>query len=119
MFEVIIIVRELGRLKPDYSLNFSLPALPREGDYISITRPDTPKPWSEDLIVRKVWWNLHHPETAGVAEDVKVGKLTEIFIECDAAEGPYASDHWRKMLGGAASRGVDVPTFEVERVVLR
>ncbi len=32
MFEVTIVVREPGRLKPDYSLPFSLPAVPREGD---------------------------------------------------------------------------------------
>ncbi|NWG52864.1 MAG: hypothetical protein HXY28_04015 [Hydrogenophilaceae bacterium] len=38
MVEVVIVVREFGRKKPDYSLKFELPTLPRPGDYISIKK---------------------------------------------------------------------------------
>lgn len=115
MFEVTVVVREAGKLKPDYSLPFSLPALPREGEYISVTRPDTPDPWSEDLIVRKVWWRLFHPETGGFSQsDAQIGKVIEIFVECDPAIGPYSSDQWRNSLSGYKAE-----TFEVERFSLR
>lgn len=115
MIDVIVLAREAGKLKPDFSLPFCLPALPREGDYISITRPDTPDPWSEDLIVRKVWWRLFHPETGGFAHgDPKSGKVSEIFVECDPAIGPYSSDQWRDSLSASKAE-----TFEVERFSIR
>ena len=41
---VIVIVRESGRLKPDYSLEFDLPDIPAVGSYLSIQRPDKPRP---------------------------------------------------------------------------
>jgi hypothetical protein len=65
MVRVSVFVRELGGKKPDYRLEFDLPEVPREGSYISIHRP-VHELYSEDLIVRKVWWRLHHPETAAV-----------------------------------------------------
>jgi len=116
MIEAIVVVREAGKTKPDYSLHFAFPVLPREGDYISISRPDTPEPWSEDAVVRKVWWRLSHPETSGVTSgDLKVGKVIEVFVECDIAEGPYASDAWRQVTNGARDRDIDVEYFDVER----
>jgi hypothetical protein len=44
MVKVHIVIRQIGRLKPDYSLDFELPEVPRIGDYISIHRPDRPEP---------------------------------------------------------------------------
>lgn len=111
MVEVIIVVRELGRVSPDYSLSFELPAVPNMGSYISINRPDHREPYSEDLIVRKVWWRLHHPETRATVPDgeQRIGKLTEIFVECDVAVGPYATDRWRHSYSDRAEK------FEIER----
>jgi hypothetical protein len=63
MVQINLVVRELGRLKPDYSLDFELPEVPAVGSYISIQRLDHPEPYGEDVIVRKVWWRLKHPET--------------------------------------------------------
>ena len=55
MTRVRIVVREVGRKKPDYSLDFDLPEIPKIGSYISIRRPDTPEGYDdEDLIVRQV-----------------------------------------------------------------
>lgn len=120
MVGVLIVVREVGRSKPDYSLPFELPAVPAVGSYISISRPDTPEPYSEDLVVRHVWWRLHHPETgAAVTGDVKVGSLTELIVECDPAIGPYALDRWRDALEAAEQRGVAVERFGVERLSIR
>jgi len=46
---VIIVVREEGRLKLDYSLEFEVPEVPAVGSYISIRRQDKREPWGEDL----------------------------------------------------------------------
>jgi hypothetical protein len=120
MPKVIVVVRELGRLKPDYSLPFDLPEVPKVGSYISISRPDAPEPYSEDLIVRQVWWRLHHPETAATTSgEPKAGRLTEIMVECDPAIGPYALDRWRDMLERARGRGVEVEEFEITRFSVR
>jgi hypothetical protein len=115
MIRIIVIVRESGRLKPDYSLTFDAPAIPREGEYISIQRPDKMRPLGEDMIVRKVWWRYFHPHAGAyqTEEDQKVGKLDEVYVECEPAIGPWSSDDWRKSFEGHA------PTLEVERFSVR
>ncbi|WP_370221276.1 hypothetical protein [Qipengyuania sp.] len=95
-------------MKPDYSLDFQTPALPRVGDYLSIQRPDHPPPYGEDVIVRRIWWRFDHPTTDGFVEKPETGTLKEILVECDPALSPYSSDQWRKHNQGA-------PEFEVER----
>ncbi len=42
MVNVILVVREPGNLKPEYSLEFELPEVPAIGSYISIQRLDSP-----------------------------------------------------------------------------
>jgi hypothetical protein len=74
MVQVNIVVREIGKLKPDFALDFELPEVPAVGSYISILRPDTPEPYGEDLVVRKVWWRIKHPETRGLdSAPAKIG----------------------------------------------
>lgn len=120
MVRVIVVVRELGGLKPDYSLNFDLPEVPSIGSYISVQRPDKPEPFGEDLIVRKIWWRLKHPKTGVTAsQPAKIGSLTEIFVECDPALSPYSSDDWRRLAEGGKNRGIDVEEFEVARFSVR
>jgi hypothetical protein len=112
--EVFVIVRGVGRLKPDYSLKFELPEVPAIGSYISINRPDVMVPLGEDLIVKQVWWRLFHPVTGAHADDKeedRAGSLIEIMVECDIAIGPYASESWRKSYEGRPG----VVEFEVER----
>jgi hypothetical protein len=115
------VVREVCRLKPDYSLDFELPEVPKPGSYISIQRPDKPEPYGEDLIVRQVWWRLNHPETAGFgSEPPKVGKLTEIMVECEQAIGPYSSDNWRDtLMGKRARQEIDAARELIGRLVCR
>ncbi|MDI3567111.1 hypothetical protein [Bradyrhizobium sp. Arg816] len=122
MTRAIVVVREVGKLNPEYSLEFDLPEVPRVGSYISINRPDNPEPYGEDMIVEKVWWRLHHPETrAGfsASEPAKIGKLTEIFVECIQATGPWSSDRWRDMLDVRRERGAEIPQFDLARVQVR
>lgn len=120
MIEIHLVVRGPGRTTPDYSLKFAVPTLPRPGDYISVHRPDKPAPYSEDCIVRHVWWRLEHPETAAViyGRSEKIGSVEEIFVECDPALGPYASDAWRDNLESMRERGI-IPEFEVQRFSVR
>jgi hypothetical protein len=61
MVQIVLVIREPGRLKPDYSLPFDLSEIPRVDDYISVYRPDS-ETHTEDVIVRHVWWQLHHPD---------------------------------------------------------
>jgi hypothetical protein len=114
MVDVYVVVREVGGLKPGYSLKFELPEVPAVGSYISINRPDLRQPLGEDLVVRKVWWRLFHPVTAAFADEKeaeRAGNLIEIFAECDIAIGPYASEQWRKSYEGRPG----VEEFEVSR----
>jgi hypothetical protein len=116
MVQIIVVIREAGSEKIDYSLHFDVPEVPSAGAYISVTRTGDREPYSEDLIVRHVWWRLSHPENAAISSgEPKVGSLTEIFVECDIAEGPYASDAWRRTVNSARNRGLEVPAFEVRR----
>jgi hypothetical protein len=119
--KMTIVIRELGKTKPDYSLVFDLPEIPRVGDYISIHRPNKPEPYGEDLIVRYVWWRLEHPETRSVvtAGTERTGGLKEIFVECDPAVGPHSSDDWRDSLEAARDRGATVEEFKVSRLSVR
>lgn len=119
MIDVIVCVREPGRTKIDYSLNFKLPTLPRKGDLISVQRPDKDTPFGEDMVVKEIWWRLDHPETGVISsEPQKTGKMNEIFIECEPATSPYSSDHWKKYVEG--QRGTEsVPKFDVARVEIR
>jgi hypothetical protein len=122
MTRVTVVVREVGKLNPDYSLLFELPEVPTPGSYISIHRPDNPDPYSEDMVVEKVWWRLEHPEARASTsgdEPQKVGSLKEIFVECVPATGPWSSDRWRDMLDQRRKHGADVPEFEIARVSVR
>ena len=115
MVKFLVVVREPHRLKPDYSLEFEAPLLPREGDYLSIQRPDHERPFGEDMIVAKVWWRLAHPETDGFgSEPPLVGSLDEMIVECVPATGPYSSDEWLRWLSRAGA-----PELEVARVSVR
>lgn len=119
MVKVIVVVREAGRESPDYSLDFELPQVPEIGSFISITREGEREPFSEDVVVRHVWYRLKHPTRDGLTEDRQVGRVTEVFVECDIAEGPYASDHWRKVAEAARRSGAKVDSFPISRFSVR
>jgi hypothetical protein len=119
MPKIVLIVREPGRLKPDYSLDMDVPEIPRVGDYVSVQRPDNPRPWGEDMIVRAIWWRLDYPGTGTASQKNEVGKVNEIFVECEMATGPYSSDHWFDYANARRSAGDNIPEFDVSRVSFR
>jgi len=108
---VTVCVREVGKLKVEFSLVFDLPSIPSIGDYISVTRADIRDPFGEDYIVRNVWWRLRH---SGLAESV--GTSIEVFVECDQSCGPYATDAWERMFDSANASGKNLEPFKVARV---
>ena len=113
MTRVIVAAREVGALKIDWQMEFDLPEVPKPGHYISVLRPELPEPYSDDLIVEKVWWRLK--QETGV-----VGSVKEIFVECIPAIGPWSSDRWRDALEFQHKRhGTAVPRFEIARLEIR
>jgi hypothetical protein len=82
----------------DYGLTMDLPALPREGDYISVVRDnmgakDSDYRGSEDFVVRRVWWHCSFPDDGKLSHEAgkePVGKA-EVGIECEFAVGPFSS----------------------------
>jgi len=69
--------------------------------------------------VRAVWWLLEHPETHGCQSGGNHRTVQETFVECDVANGPYASERSRKTVEAARARGVEAPEFQVDRYSLR
>jgi hypothetical protein len=115
----IVVVREIGRTSPDYSVEFEAPVLPSIGSYLSIHRPDAEHGHTEDLVVRHIWWRLEHPETSGFASaPEKIGSVVNIQVECDQAIGPHSLDRWRTSLEAARDRGVEVEEFNLSRFSL-
>lgn len=119
MPKITLVVRDVGKLSPDYSMEFEVPEIPRTGDYISVRRPDI-EPWTEDFIVRQVWWQLKDTgEKPYRDENDKPGTVTEIFVEVDQAIGPYAADRWRDRLEQDRLNGREIVEFEVARMQVR
>jgi hypothetical protein len=119
MTRVVVYVREVGGLEPEFSLVFELPEVPKVGSYISVHRPDI-EPHSEDMIVEKVWWRLHYPSDGGIeSEPRKIGTVKEIIVECVQATGPWSSDRWRDTLDQHRKLGAEIPKFEIARFSVR
>lgn len=112
MPKVTIAVRDIGRHKLDYQIVFDLPEVPKVGDYISVTRPDD-APWTEDYIVRKVWWQLDYPHTGAYATGDERGKLSDIVVIVEQAIGPQSADRWRDGLERQRDNGREVEEFEI------
>jgi hypothetical protein len=121
MVRVTIMAREPGDTKPEFSLIFELPELPRPGDYISVHYSDQQTPHTEDFVVRHVWWRLETTETRAVvpAGDERVGKLGEIFVECEMALGPWATDKWYDAMQLHRQKGKVVEEFKLARLSVR
>ena len=98
MFEVTLVIVPPGGGEAEYSLPMLIPALPREGDYVSVIRNREPPVaradiGSEDFIVRRVWWVFEVTDdgtlyyTVGAAP---LGRVSSISIECEMAKGHYS-----------------------------
>ena len=96
----------------DYGLTMDMPALPREGDYISVMREyegevDKDRLGSEDFIVRRVWWFCKFPDdgkSSHTAGKEPVG-TAEVNVECEFAIGAYSSHAHRRGAENYETRG--------------
>ena len=118
---VRLYVCEPGERKPDFSLAFDLPEVPRPGDYISVHREDKETPHTEDLVVRQVWWSLETTETrtSSSEEGERVGNLREIGVECEMALGPWSTDQWFDKMRQHEANGRTIKRFDVSRLSVR
>jgi hypothetical protein len=112
MYSVTLVVVPPGGGEADFSLKMKVPALPREGDYISVLRsyqtpPDEKYTGSEDFIVRRVWWNFEFPDDGKgmhTSGNEPVGEFKEIGIECEYAVGHYSSKAHKEAAGSGAKQ---------------
>lgn len=110
MFEANFVIVPPGGGEAEYSLPMLIPALPREGDYVSlirnregpVARADV---GSEDFIVRRVWWVFEVPDdgtlfyTVGTAP---LGRVSGISVECEMAKGHYSCERHVRACGPEA-----------------
>ncbi|HEX8621139.1 MAG TPA: hypothetical protein VF718_04145 [Allosphingosinicella sp.] len=109
-FQVTLVIVPPGGGEAEYSLQMEVPALPREGDYVTVMRQrEGPVAGrdigTEDFIVRRVWWAFDFPDDGRLYEDSDdrtVGTLNGIGIECEMAMGHYSSEAHRRMCGPGA-----------------
>lgn len=109
-FQVTLVVVPPGGGEAEYSLQMEVPALPREGDYVTVMRRrDGPVPGreigTEDFIVRRIWWAFDYPDDGRLYEDSDdrtVGSLNGIGVECEPAKGHYSSEAHRRRCGPGA-----------------
>ncbi len=76
-----------------HDLIFDLPAVPGRGDHLTITRPG--QAGTTDLVVRRVYWALDHPDESHRADRPVAGTLAAVTVECDLALGSYAQEEHR------------------------
>lgn len=125
---VTLLVCEKPNTKPEYSIDFEMPALPREGDYISVVRidPATGKPRFSKLlsdrnkpdasehmeyeafVVKRVRWDLKFPCNGtgyGKAGD-KPGTVSDVAVEVVPARSYFMHPRFKDSLPKSA------PEFE-------
>lgn len=109
-FQVTLVIVPPGGGEAEYSLQMEVPALPREGDYVTVMRQrEGPVAGrdigTEDFIVRRVWWAFDYPDDGRLFEysdERTVGTLNGIGVECEPARGHYSSDAHLKACGPRA-----------------
>lgn len=109
-FQVTLVVVPPGGGEAEYSLLMEVPAVPREGDYVTVMRrregPVAGRDiGTEDFIVRRVLWAFDYPDDGRLYEDSDdrtVGSLNGIGVECEMARGHYSSEAHRRACGPRA-----------------
>lgn len=77
-----------GGGKTEYSMSIEMPDIPRQGDYISVTRPG--QTGAENFIVMRTWWDLEFDESG------QKGTTREIWVECQFAVSSNSSDSHKR-----------------------
>jgi hypothetical protein len=109
-FHATLVVVPPGGGEAEYCVLVEVPALPREGDYVTMMRHrEEPVAGqdigTEDFIVRRVWWAFDYADDGRLyeeADDRIVGTVNGIGIECEPARGHYSSDRHLRTCGPRA-----------------
>jgi hypothetical protein len=90
----IRIVSDEGK-ELDPALEFEMPAVPRPGDRVTISRPI--QSGSTDFIVRRTHWHLDYPDSGPPhrADEHIVGTTSAVTVDCEFLVGPYSSEEHR------------------------
>jgi hypothetical protein len=107
MFKVRLVIYPVGGGEEQYSLDMMVPALPRQGDYLTVLRSgvrskDERHLGSEDFWVRRVAWMFDYPDDGKLYHgegDGPVGRATHIYVECEFAVTAYSSQSHRENAG--------------------
>jgi hypothetical protein len=108
VFEVTFVVVPPGGGEAEYSLQMNVPALPREGDYVTVMRDrETPVAGvdigTEDFIVRRVWWAFNYPDDGALYHEAGEGPVGTVSgtvtVECEVAKGHYSSERHVRACG--------------------
>tara|TARA_Y100000114_G_C11761304_1_gene329898 strand:- start:3554 stop:3886 length:333 start_codon:yes stop_codon:yes gene_type:complete len=98
--KVTLIVVPPGGGEADYEVDFEMPAIPRNGDYIVLNRSDDTykdKPGMAYFIVRRTWWSLEY--------DDRGGRTNVVAVEVEFAKGPVQSEPHTSSIKMYESRG--------------
>jgi hypothetical protein len=89
-----------GGGEADCTLDVDLPAVPRQGDYLTVLRDGG----LESYVVRRLWWSV---DGRGVD-----GALREVAAECAAAAGGWDGAEHRRRCERWRVNGLPVPALE-------
>lgn len=111
MVECRLVIVPPGGGEADYSLDFDLPAVPRTGEFISVSRDDREYGY-ECFYVRSVWWEMSYPSSAAIATKDQKGKIKMIAIEAETARGPHMTKEHERMCDAYEARGKKPREFD-------
>jgi hypothetical protein len=118
MFKVTLVVCDKPKSSPDYSMPFTVPSVPREGDYVTVKRidpktgepltapsredkndPNAPKHWEvETFVVKRVRWSFKFPSSGTGYGDETPGTIEDILVEVVPADSYWAHPNFKRGL---------------------
>ncbi len=108
---VNLVIVPPGGGEADYSMDFDLPAVPRPGDYIGVSRPDSGG--VESFIVRRTWWLMNFPLAENSTSSAPaIGKVEKLCVECEFARGIHDSPSHKKACDTFEHRGKPIKEFD-------
>lgn len=120
--KVTLIVVPPNGGESEYNLDFDMPAVPREGEYVTVARDDVlanPQPGAggeisiyECFYVRRVWWDLRYPHSKPTSQPGDQGSAFMIAVEVEVARGPHMTAEHRRSCEAFEARGLPVRSFD-------
>ncbi|MBW8056289.1 MAG: alpha/beta hydrolase [Nitrospira sp.] len=87
----------------DYVNLADVPAIPREGDYVTIVRAKS----VDHFMVRRIWWNFKELEDGEPLEFAD----NEVWVEVEEAIGPFTNEAKREGLKDQGAKKFEVTAY--------